>query len=302
MKISDVCERTGLTDRAIRFYIEKGLLQKEAQNRNGRNCRDYDEEDVRILKDIAILRNNGFSIQDIMDMQNTPERIPTIIEERRSEMRIQCTANQHLLGTLEKARGREGISWRRLAGILESHPEPEGETVSFRWPDNEIVEDEDEKKVRMPKILKHWLLGVATAILAVGAMIAVYSYCQYHSELTVYGTLDEVVFHDIWVEDGNTYATITSNQVPPYGIGDEYFYEPKTLKLAQGDFWQAVITEDISYLAVNLRIEIPYGEAKKFNLLEERSDWSNRESVCLEKVLENEEYVKAYCTIERVQP
>lgn len=29
MKISEVCTRTGLTDKAIRFYIEKGLLKKQ---------------------------------------------------------------------------------------------------------------------------------------------------------------------------------------------------------------------------------------------------------------------------------
>ena len=62
MKISEVCTRTGLTDRAIRFYLEKGLLEKTAEYINGRNCREYTEEDVQQLNRISALRRAGFSI------------------------------------------------------------------------------------------------------------------------------------------------------------------------------------------------------------------------------------------------
>ena len=43
MKINKVCELTGLTERTIRFYIEKGLLQTKMESVNGRINRDFME-------------------------------------------------------------------------------------------------------------------------------------------------------------------------------------------------------------------------------------------------------------------
>ena len=79
MKIKEVCERTGLTDRTIRFYIEKGLLTTDSRLVNGRINRDYSEEDILLLNDISTLRKAGFSIQDILDMQNSSRDINDII-------------------------------------------------------------------------------------------------------------------------------------------------------------------------------------------------------------------------------
>lgn len=44
MKIKEVCERTGLTRRAVRFYEEKGLISPEIREEN--EYRDYTETDV----------------------------------------------------------------------------------------------------------------------------------------------------------------------------------------------------------------------------------------------------------------
>ena len=54
MKIKEVCERTGLTRRAVRFYEEKGLISPEIREEN--EYRDYTETDVRRLQLVARLR------------------------------------------------------------------------------------------------------------------------------------------------------------------------------------------------------------------------------------------------------
>lgn len=41
MKIKTVCETTGLTDRAVRFYVEKGLIEPESYGLNGRKNEQF---------------------------------------------------------------------------------------------------------------------------------------------------------------------------------------------------------------------------------------------------------------------
>ncbi len=70
MKIKEVIARTGLTDRAIRLYIENGLIMPENQKSyTGRNSFDFTEADVRQLEQIALLRKADFSIEQIKVLQ-----------------------------------------------------------------------------------------------------------------------------------------------------------------------------------------------------------------------------------------
>lgn len=41
MQIKDVCRRTGLTERAVRFYIEKELLSPEKPGGTAGNTRTF---------------------------------------------------------------------------------------------------------------------------------------------------------------------------------------------------------------------------------------------------------------------
>lgn len=66
MKIKTVTEITGLTDRAVRLYIDSGLIAPEiTENHAGRKNIEFSESDVALLKKIALLRKAGFSIADI---------------------------------------------------------------------------------------------------------------------------------------------------------------------------------------------------------------------------------------------
>lgn len=66
MKIKQVCELTGLTDRAIRYYIEEGLLTPSfSENYLGRRAYDFTEADVSALNHVATLREFGFTVEEI---------------------------------------------------------------------------------------------------------------------------------------------------------------------------------------------------------------------------------------------
>ncbi len=63
MRIHEAASAVGCTQRAIKFYEEKGLLPKVARNENG--YREYTEDDLRTLHAIQAYRKMGISIGDI---------------------------------------------------------------------------------------------------------------------------------------------------------------------------------------------------------------------------------------------
>ena len=66
MKIKTVCDITGLTDRAIRFYIEEGLISPTyTENYLGRKSFDFSQKDIDRLRNISVLRNYDFTIDEI---------------------------------------------------------------------------------------------------------------------------------------------------------------------------------------------------------------------------------------------
>jgi rod shape-determining protein MreB len=68
--MKEVCDKTGLTDRAVRLYIENGLLSPNQESSySGRKSISFSAEDVEILQNIAVLRKAEFSLADIRDMQ-----------------------------------------------------------------------------------------------------------------------------------------------------------------------------------------------------------------------------------------
>ena len=66
MKMKDVITETGLTDRAIRLYIENSLVSPSCnENYAGRRNIEFSADDVEALKNVATLRKAGFSINEI---------------------------------------------------------------------------------------------------------------------------------------------------------------------------------------------------------------------------------------------
>ncbi len=89
MRIKEAAELSGLTEKAIRLYEEKGLICPAVTEINGRKFRDYSDADVSLLKTIAGLRRSFFSLEQIAAMQESPERIPEVFSQYRSELKEQ---------------------------------------------------------------------------------------------------------------------------------------------------------------------------------------------------------------------
>ena len=68
MKMKQVCTQTGLTERAVRFYVQEKLVVPLAQRRGGRTWLDFSPADVDRLRAIATLRKAGFTLEEIRSM------------------------------------------------------------------------------------------------------------------------------------------------------------------------------------------------------------------------------------------
>lgn len=81
MKMKEVIEKTGLTDRAVRLYIDEGLaVPSIEESYSGRKSIDFSESDVERLKNVALLRKAGFSITDIKSIVDDNSTAKNIVE------------------------------------------------------------------------------------------------------------------------------------------------------------------------------------------------------------------------------
>lgn len=86
MRIQEAAERAGCSQRAVKFYEEKGLL-RVARSENG--YRDYSEQDVERLRRIQAYRKLGVGVAEIKRLLagDTQERalLAGVLEQKRAD-------------------------------------------------------------------------------------------------------------------------------------------------------------------------------------------------------------------------
>jgi DNA-binding transcriptional MerR regulator len=83
-QIGEVAERTGVTQRTLRFYEEKGLLRPPSRMDGG--FRLYTEEDIQRVQEIRRLQNLlGLSLAEIKLMVEADEALQHIRAEYRRD-------------------------------------------------------------------------------------------------------------------------------------------------------------------------------------------------------------------------
>lgn len=101
LKIKEVCEKTGLSDKTIRYYIRSGLIfPKYNENYTGRKNFDFSEKDIERLNQVAVLRKYNFSISSIKAIQNNNESIDTIVKTHIDNMKEETENSAQLLSKL----------------------------------------------------------------------------------------------------------------------------------------------------------------------------------------------------------
>ncbi|MBS1358977.1 MAG: MerR family transcriptional regulator [Oscillospiraceae bacterium] len=83
MNIKEIEERSGLTRANIRYYEQEGLI---APVRRDNKYRDYSEENLETLLRIALLRNLGFSLDEIRRLQSGELELAAAMRERSAAL------------------------------------------------------------------------------------------------------------------------------------------------------------------------------------------------------------------------
>lgn len=134
MKIKEVCSATGLTDKAIRFYILKGLISPDfTENHSGRTSYDFSEKDVKALSDISTLRKAGFTVEEIRQIIQCPYHAQNIINTFTARKKAEVNISNTVLKRLESISLGTQLDLSSLAKILQT------QTENIPEPDNKII-------------------------------------------------------------------------------------------------------------------------------------------------------------------
>lgn len=290
MKINEACKRTGLSERAIRFYVEKGLLTPKSQIINGRTTTEYSETDIEILKDIATLRNAEFSIADILAMQSSDEDVCRIIQKHCAELEQEQMSREELLVELKELSKRQHISWRKVSAILSQ------KRVDYKWQGMRIPEEESEtfdsdKQNFRDGIKRIYKRGVLVFFIAL--VIFVFAFDKHNNKiLTSYFTIDEVVVEQRWTRHDDYYVSVYS--LRPDSELEEYFKSPRIMQTGAREYYEAIQISGESFDAFEIRIEIPYADAREEGILDDKGNIVSEKALAIDRV------VRDYCFIERI--
>ena len=94
MKINQVAELVDITKKNIRFYEDQGLVDPDRDPTNG--YREYTLKDVENLKQIKLLRQLGFSIENIRKLQNGSLSLERCMKERLTDLDEEGVALEHM--------------------------------------------------------------------------------------------------------------------------------------------------------------------------------------------------------------
>lgn len=119
MKIRYVCDTTGLSDRTIRYYIEQGLISPEyTENYLGRKTFNFTQENINELKNIAVLRKFGFTIEEIRDILLDFEKSKYIIQNVKNRTEKAIFDGQEELFALSQIDTEKNYTLAELANKL----------------------------------------------------------------------------------------------------------------------------------------------------------------------------------------
>ena len=136
MRIKEVSEKTGLTEKAIRLYIENGLIHPHVENGVHRNSYTFSEKDVRELEEISVFRKVGFSIFEISLIKEMPEKLPELLDKKRQSLELEIDEKKSIRDAISRLEVHELGSVSQSATSLRPTIKKDDklkETVPKRW-------------------------------------------------------------------------------------------------------------------------------------------------------------------------
>jgi DNA-binding transcriptional MerR regulator len=130
LQIGEVAERTGVTQRTLRFYEEKGLLKPPSRMEGG--FRLYSEDDVRRVEQIKRLQKLlGFTLAEIKEMVEAEE----VKWQLRAEYRPQADLaerRQHINKALEVTERQCAVIRQKVEALRDMQTHLEEKLQTYR--------------------------------------------------------------------------------------------------------------------------------------------------------------------------
>ena len=124
MKMKEVLEQTDLTDRAVRLYMENGLVSPScSENYAGRKNIEFSENDVEALKNVATLRKAGFSISEIKLLKQGSVPCRKTVAEFIEKTTTKIESDKSVVERLEAVVMAEDLSIETICESLNSATE-----------------------------------------------------------------------------------------------------------------------------------------------------------------------------------
>ncbi|MFD5148526.1 MerR family transcriptional regulator [Streptomyces sp. NPDC058401] len=132
MRIGELAERAGTSTRTLRYYESRGLLPAR---RDGNGYRTYDEEDLRLLRQIRTLQDFGFELEETRPFVEclraghpSGDSCPASLAVYRRKL----TELDDLIGRLGEVRDQVASQLAEAENEAEAEAETEAETESAR--------------------------------------------------------------------------------------------------------------------------------------------------------------------------
>lgn len=130
LQIGEVAERTGVTQRTLRFYEEKGLLR--APSRMDGGFRLYSEEDIERVERIKRMQSLlGLSLAEIKEMVEAEEIKLQIKAEYRRDAEI-SERRAKLRRAMEVTEGQVAIIGQKLGALQDMKDHLEQKLAQYR--------------------------------------------------------------------------------------------------------------------------------------------------------------------------
>lgn len=109
MKINEVAKITNLSQKTIRYYEERGLINPEIRVIGNRNFRDYSKQTVCLLISISTLRKLLFSIDEIKILLEQPNKMHEVLMSYENRICEETKQRTLILSTLSSIKENMNI-------------------------------------------------------------------------------------------------------------------------------------------------------------------------------------------------
>ncbi len=152
MKIKEVITKTGLTDRAIRLYIENGLVTPENQKSySGRNNYNFTQTDIEYFEQISLLRKADFSLEQIKTLKSGGEAAKEVLVAYLTCKKESVVTGQKIVDALKEIPQQEIVTiecvCEKIKESLENAPLPDAD-----------------RKATKGELLEKWLMRIPAII------------------------------------------------------------------------------------------------------------------------------------------